>query len=141
MHLDDLNEMASFQKGRLILINLGDYEKNVFQIESVYKMNSIALSLPVYEVVDKTDFDFTITELVLKSKKEKLMETTLVFERENDLKMAHPVFAKAEPAFPMCLFPLEVKNEILNDLINEELNRQVEIMLKESRRNTYIEGK
>ena len=35
----------------------------------------------------------------------------------------------------------KVKNEILNDMINEALGRQVEIMLKESRRNTYIEVK
>lgn len=35
----------------------------------------------------------------------------------------------------------EVKGEIMADLINEELNRQIEIFLKELRRNTYIEVK
>jgi peptidyl-prolyl cis-trans isomerase SurA len=35
----------------------------------------------------------------------------------------------------------EVKIDIMNDLIQEELNRQIDILLKELRRNTYIEPK
>jgi peptidyl-prolyl cis-trans isomerase SurA len=35
----------------------------------------------------------------------------------------------------------EVKGEIMADLINEELTRQIDIFLKELRRNTYIEVK
>lgn len=35
----------------------------------------------------------------------------------------------------------EVKSEIMNDLINNELQRQIEILLKELRRNTYIDVK
>lgn len=35
----------------------------------------------------------------------------------------------------------EVKGEIMADLINEDLNRQIDIFLKERRRNTYIEVK
>ncbi|MBN1520896.1 MAG: GGDEF domain-containing protein [Candidatus Aureabacteria bacterium] len=119
----DLNEMTGFHKGRLILINLDNYDKNVFQIESVYKFNSTAMNLPVYEVADKTPFDFTVAELVLKSKKEKMMESNIIFEKESELKMSHPVFTEMKAVLPVCLFPLEVKNEILGILITEGIEK------------------
>ncbi|MCK5706201.1 MAG: diguanylate cyclase [Candidatus Aureabacteria bacterium] len=120
---NDLNEMATFQKGKLILVNLANYNKNIFQIESVYELNSIAMNMPLYEAKEKSDFDFNIIDMVLRSRKENLMENTLYYEKISDLKNSQTVLSTLDAALPLCLFPLEVKNDILGVLITEGIEK------------------
>jgi diguanylate cyclase (GGDEF)-like protein len=123
----DLSELNKFKKARLLLItvneNTRESDEKTFQIESVYQLKTAGPETPLYETIEKSDFDISLVHFILQRQKEKFLESTIYFENENELNKSGISFDRQDMVLPLSIFSLLVKNEVLGIIMAEGIKK------------------